>query len=86
MGTHSHMIETFLFLECIVNVGGDEIVHEVVFLVAIAVDWTIDSFALALWRRFCLWNKLLEESDGCIDEGRLAVGDVAIGRAIEEPA
>lgn len=77
------MIKTFLLLECVVDVRRDKRVHTV-FLIAIAVDWTVDAFTLALWNRFCLGNELLEESDRRIDEGCLAVGDVPIDRAVEE--
>lgn len=80
METYPHMIEPFLFLECIVNVAGDKRVHQIVLVVAVA---TIDGFALSLWSWSGLGNKLLEEPDGCHDEGRFAVGHVASGRGIE---
>lgn len=81
--TYSHMIKSFLFLECIVDTGGDKRVYQVVFLVTIAVGCTIDSFTLSLWSWFCLGNKFLEEPDRRIDKRRLAVGDVAITGDIE---
>lgn len=83
MQTYPHVIKLFLFLECIVDVVGDERVHQIVLVVAIAIVCTIDGFALSLWGWFHLGNKLLEEPDGGNDEGRFAVGDVATGRGIE---
>jgi hypothetical protein len=76
------VIEPFLFLESVVDVGGNQRVREVVLVVAIAIC-TIDAFSLALWSRFHLGNKFFEELDRRHDEGRFAV---AIGRGIEELA
>lgn len=83
--TYAHMIEAFLFLECIVDVGGDKRVHQVV-VVAIAVC-AVDGFALAFWSWPCLGHKLVEEPDCRTDEGRFGVGHVAIeelGEVVEQ--
>lgn len=80
------MIEPFLFLECIVDVSRNERVHQVVLLLNIAHACTIDAFAFALWSWLGLGNKLLEKPNRRNQEGRFAVGHVAIGRCIEKLA
>ena len=78
------MIEPFLFLECIVDVVGDKRVHHVVLVVAVAIVCAIDGFALALWGRLGLGDKLVEEPNCGSDEGRFGVGDAGIGRGIDK--
>jgi hypothetical protein len=80
--TYAHVIEAFLFLECIVDVGGDKRVHEVL-VVAVA---TVDGFALAFWSWPCLGHELVEEPDCRSDEGRFGVGHVGIelGQVMEQ--
>lgn len=83
ISTYPHMIKPFLFLECVVDIGGDKRVHYVVIL-AIAIECTIDTFALALGNWFRLGNKLFEEPNRGHDKGCFAVGHVVVGRGIKE--